>query len=228
MKKILTALTLASALLATVATQAFAQTSDASATQAKTAKSKKTATGKAHAKSKKSAKTKAHGKKTVKAKPHSNSKKNVKSTAKAKPAANEKAQAAAQKNLRDRQAKAVQTPQKMPFSSASDDDDREPELSGTKSAEFSCEMGNKLTIYQNDQDDKHIAIRWNQHVSRLTRVATTTGANRFENHKNGLVWIGIPAKGILLDSRKGQQLANECKNAAQATAAAGVLAAPNS
>ena len=31
----------------------------------------------------------------------------------------------------------------------------------------------------------------------------------------GIVWIGIPAKGILLDSRKGQQLANECKSAEQ-------------
>jgi hypothetical protein len=228
MKKILIALTLSSALFATSATPAFAQTTDSPTTATKTAKSKKAAKDTAHAKSKKPLKAKKHSKKNAKAKAHTNSKKNLKATAKAKPTANDKAQAAAQKNLHDKQAKAAQSPQKMPFSSASDDDDREPELSGTKSADFSCEMGNKLTIYQNDQDDKHIAIRWNQHVSRLTRVSTTTGANRFENHKNGLVWIGIPAKGILLDSKKGQQLANECKNAAQATAGAGLLAAPNS
>ncbi len=91
---------------------------------------------------------------------------------------------------------------KMPFSSDAEDDDSEPELGGTLSA------------------DKHIAIRWNKRIHRLTRVATTTGANRFENHKMGLVWIGIPAKGLLLDSKKGQQLANECKNAEQLQAAA--------
>ena len=228
MKKILTALTLASALLTMTAVPASAQTSSATTAPSQTAKTKKTAKDKAHAKSKKTVKSKAHSKKNVKAKPHTNSKKNLKSTAKAKPAVNDRTQSAAQKNLHDKQAKAATSPQKLPFSSPTDDDDREPELSGTKSAEFSCEMGNKLTIYQNDQDDKHIAIHWNQHVSRLTRVATTTGANRFENHKNGLVWIGIPAKGILLDSKKGQQLANECKNAAQASASAGQLAAPNS
>ena len=42
----------------------------------------------------------------------------------------------------------------------------------------------------------------------------------------GLVWIGIPAKGLLLDSKKGQQLANECKNAEQMKAAAAPAANP--
>lgn len=116
-------------------------------------------------------------------------------------------------------AKAAATPaEKMAFSSDADDDEFEPEMGGTKSAEFNCELGNKLTIYKNDTDDKHIAIRWNKRINRLTRVSTTTGANRFENRKVGLVWIGIPAKGILLDSKKGQQLANECKNVEQTAA----------
>ena len=109
---------------------------------------------------------------------------------------------------------------KMPFSSDAEDDDSEPELGGTLSADYQCELGNKLTIWKNEADDKHIAIRWNKRIHRLTRVDTTTGANRFENHKMGLVWIGIPAKGLLLDSKKGQQLANECKNAEQLQAAA--------
>ncbi|WP_075258834.1 hypothetical protein [Herbaspirillum camelliae] len=115
---------------------------------------------------------------------------------------------------------------KMPFSSDAEDDDSEPELGGTLSADFQCEMGHKLTIWKNEADDKHIAIRWDKRIHRLTRVETTTGANRFENRKMGLVWIGIPAKGLLLDSKKGQQLANECKNAEQIKAAAAASAAP--
>lgn len=98
---------------------------------------------------------------------------------------------------------------------ASDDDDKEPDTTGSVSTDFQCELGNKLTIYRNDADQKHIALRWKQRLHRLTRVDTSTGAERFENRKIGLVWIGIPAKGILLDSKKGQQLANECKNAEQ-------------
>ncbi|WP_039785317.1 hypothetical protein [Herbaspirillum huttiense] len=128
-------------------------------------------------------------------------------------------------------AAAAKPAEKMALSSDADDDENEPEIGGTKSADFQCEMGHKLTIWKNEADDKHIAIRWDKRIHRLTRVETTTGANRFENRKMGLVWIGIPAKGLLLDSKKGQQLANECKNAeqikaAEAAPAATVAAAP--
>ncbi|WDZ94585.1 hypothetical protein Herbaro_13920 [Herbaspirillum sp. WKF16] len=147
-------------------------------------------------------------------------------TAPAKPAAKKKAPA--KKAPAKKAAAAAAAPAaKMPFSSDAEDDDSEPELGGTLSADYNCELGNKLTIWKNEADDKHIAIRWNKKINRLTRVDTTTGAHRFENRKVGLVWIGIPAKGLLLDSKKGQQLANECKNAEQqqASAAAPVVAA---
>jgi hypothetical protein len=137
----------------------------------------------------------------------------AKTTAK-KPAAKKKAPA------KKAAAAAAAPVAKMPFSSEAEDDDSEPELTGTLSADFNCELGNKLTIWKNEADDRHIAIRWNKRIHRLTRVETTTGAHRFENRKMGLVWIGIPAKGLLLDSKKGQQLANECKNAEQQQAAA--------
>jgi hypothetical protein len=91
----------------------------------------------------------------------------------------------------------------------------EPDISGTTTTDFDCELGNKITTYHNDNDDGHIALRWKKRLHRLTRVGTTTGAKRFENPTFGLVWIGIPAKGMLLDSRLNRQLANECKNAEQ-------------
>lgn len=99
--------------------------------------------------------------------------------------------------------------------SAVDDDDKEPDVSGLQPVAYHCELGNKVTIYQYPGNDHEIALQWNKRLHHMTRVGTTTGANRFENLKKGLVWIGIPAKSILLDSKKGQQLANECKNPEQ-------------
>lgn len=96
-----------------------------------------------------------------------------------------------------------------------DEEEAEPDIAGSTATDFACELGNKITIYKIENDDTHIALRWKKRLMRLTRVATTTGAHRYENQKIGLVWLGIPAKGILLDSKKGQQLANECKNAEQ-------------
>ena len=95
-------------------------------------------------------------------------------------------------------------------------DEPEPDITDTAVAEYSCELNNKITIYTNDKDAGHIALRWKNRLHRLDRVGTTTGAIRFENPKFGLIWIGIPSKGILLDSKLNRQLANECKNADQA------------
>jgi hypothetical protein len=129
--------------------------------------------------------------KAVKAKPKAKAK-----TTKAKPAAKEA--------------------HPLAMSVADKEESDEPDTAGSASTDFNCELGNKITIYTNATDDKHIALRWKKRLHRLSRVGTTTGANRFENRLYGLVWIGIPAKGMLLDSKQGRQLANECKDEEQA------------
>jgi membrane-bound inhibitor of C-type lysozyme len=100
-------------------------------------------------------------------------------------------------------------------SKAVDEEDEVPDVKSLSTTEYSCELGNKLTIYRNADDDKYIALRWKKELLRLSRVDTTTGANRFENHKHGWVWIDIPDKGMLLDSKHSHQLANECKTPEQ-------------
>lgn len=74
-----------------------------------------------------------------------------------------------------------------------------------------CEMGKRVTVQGNQQTDDAIGLRWQGRLYRLLRVATSTGANRFEDRDNGLVWISIPSKAMLLDSRRGEPLVNECK-----------------
>lgn len=88
----------------------------------------------------------------------------------------------------------------------------EPEIQHDKNTDYKCELGATITTYAHPSDDQVITMRWKNRLYRLTKVATSTGANRFENDKAGLVWIDIPTKALLLDSRRGQQLANECKS----------------
>jgi len=124
-------------------------------------------------------------------------------------------------------------------------DEPEPDITDKTTTDYACELNNKVTIYHNENDPAHIALRWKKRVHRLDRIGTTTGAMRFENVRYGLVWIGIPAKGMLLDSKLNRQLANECKSedqtrkeladaqaavekaAADAAAAAAAVEAPN-
>ena len=89
------------------------------------------------------------------------------------------------------------------------------DITDTTTTDYNCELGNKVTIFRNDEDDSHIALRWKKRIHRLERVGTTTGALRFENTTFGLIWIGIPSKGMLLDAKLNRQLANECKDADQ-------------
>lgn len=95
------------------------------------------------------------------------------------------------------------------------EDDKTPDISASTPIDYQCELGNKVTIYRNAGDDNSIALRWKNRLLRLMRVPTTTGAHRFENGRNGLVWIDIPAKGLLLDSKKGRPLVQDCKNRGQ-------------
>jgi hypothetical protein len=111
---------------------------------------------------------------------------------------------------------AAATPTVIPADDDDADDDTPMNIEGSNVTDFNCELGNKITSYTNPNDDKHLAIRWKGKLHRLRRIGTTTGANRFENRKYGLVWINIPSKAMLLDSKKGQQLANECRDPDQA------------
>jgi len=122
---------------------------------------------------------------------------------------------AAHAEIAKNKAKASSKASKTSAHAAKDEEEAEPDVQLHASTDYKCELGNSLTMYSNADDPQHIAMRWKKRLYRLSRVETTTGANRFENPKAGFVWIGIPAKGLLLDSRKGLQLANECKTQQQ-------------
>ena len=77
--------------------------------------------------------------------------------------------------------------------------------------DLACEMGKRVAVQGNPQTDSAIDLRWQGQIYRLLRVATSTGANRFEDRGSGLVWISIPSKAMLLDSKLGEPVANECK-----------------
>ncbi|MRX07461.1 hypothetical protein GJ697_06415 [Pseudoduganella sp. FT25W] len=121
----------------------------------------------------------------------------------------------AKKTVKKAAAKSTKKAAKPAEPKAPNEEEDEPVITDSAVTDFDCELGNKISIYQNAGDDQHIALRWKKRLHRLTRVGTTTGANRFENKMYGLIWIGIPAKGMLLDSKQNRQLANECRNAEQ-------------
>ncbi len=83
---------------------------------------------------------------------------------------------------------------------------------GHVSSHYQCDLGDQLTVYKKADDNSYVNLRWRNKLYHMNRQQTTTGADRFESQKDGLVLISIPSKSMLLDSKKGRQLANECRN----------------
>lgn len=74
---------------------------------------------------------------------------------------------------------------------------------------FYCELGNRVDVASGANGA--VKLTWKGRSYTMSTVSTTTGAVRLEDKASGLVWIQIPAKSMLLNSKQGQQLANECK-----------------
>lgn len=80
-----------------------------------------------------------------------------------------------------------------------------------KAVDMQCELGRQVSVAGDVQLDSAIDLNWKGKQYRMQRVNTSTGALRFEDQSSGLVWISIPSKAMLLDSKRGEPVANECK-----------------
>lgn len=75
---------------------------------------------------------------------------------------------------------------------------------------YRCELGRSVEI-QRDAGASLIELHWQGSRHTLRRYDSSSGLPRYEDRQNGLLWIDLPWKGVLMDVNSGQPLANECK-----------------
>jgi hypothetical protein len=90
------------------------------------------------------------------------------------------------------------TPQQLDFKLAS----------GT----YSCEQGQRIDI---QRSTNQIKINWQGNRHTLQRYDSSSGLPKFEDRQNGLMWIDLPWKGVLMDTNSGRPLVNDCKVASR-------------
>ncbi len=78
-------------------------------------------------------------------------------------------------------------------------------------AAYRCELQRSVFVRQLSPEVSTIVIGWLGRNYTLAARPTSTGALRYEDPKTGLTWLAISGKSMLLDSRSGRQLANECR-----------------
>jgi membrane-bound inhibitor of C-type lysozyme len=76
---------------------------------------------------------------------------------------------------------------------------------------YQCELNRKVFIRDLATVPQTISVSWNGQQQVLAEVRSDSGAQRYEDPRSGLAWILVEDKAMLLNSKTGRQLANECR-----------------
>lgn len=95
-------------------------------------------------------------------------------------------------------------------------------LTGTAACEFSQAVDVKPVSGQ----PGHFHVNFKGASYLMTPEETTTGAVRLADKRQGVVWIQIPAKSMMLNQKVGRRMVDSCQHAEQRAAAEVANAAP--
>ncbi len=76
---------------------------------------------------------------------------------------------------------------------------------------YKCELNRQVDVTDIAPDKSTATIKWGKRGYVLRAVPARTGALRYEDVESGLTWLVIVGKSMLLDTKNGKQLANECR-----------------
>lgn len=85
-----------------------------------------------------------------------------------------------------------------------------------------CELNQRVTVRAMDGQPGLFTVSHQGRHYRMLPRETTTGAVRLEDPANGIVWLQIPTKSMLMNARRGQRMVDSCMHAEQRTAVAAV------
>ena len=75
-----------------------------------------------------------------------------------------------------------------------------------------CELGNAVTVTPDPHQPTRFIVQMKKNTYHMTPVETTTGAVRLEDAQAGAMWLQLPHKSMLMNSKLGQRMADECQN----------------
>ena len=81
-----------------------------------------------------------------------------------------------------------------------------------------CDANEQVTLAAVPGRPGHFMLSHKKTVVTLVTQETTSGAVRLEDAKSGLLWIQIPAKSMLMNTKLGRRVADACITPEQARA----------
>ena len=89
-----------------------------------------------------------------------------------------------------------------------------------------CELGAFVLLVADPNAPGYFDVQLKGRKFRMMPVATSTGAIRLEDRRQGAVWLQLADKSMLMDQRLGKRLVDACVSVEQALVAAQLLKAP--
>lgn len=87
-----------------------------------------------------------------------------------------------------------------------------------------CEFAQTVHVSAAQDHPGWFEVRHGRQRFLMAAQETSTGAVRLEDPRSGMVWLQIPAKSMLMDSRQGRRIVDACQLEDQRLAAAAPLA----
>jgi hypothetical protein len=81
-----------------------------------------------------------------------------------------------------------------------------------------CEFDQKVSVERIADRPGFFKVAFKNASYTMIPQETTTGAVRLEDKKAGVMWLQIPAKSMLMNSKAGQRMVDGCTQQAQRTA----------
>ncbi len=78
-----------------------------------------------------------------------------------------------------------------------------------------CEFNQQVHLTPLAGKPGHFTLQFGKNSWTVVPEETTTGAVRLEDKTNGIVWLQIPAKSMLMNAKLGRRLVDACLHAQQ-------------
>lgn len=91
-----------------------------------------------------------------------------------------------------------------------------------------CELNRSVEVQPLAEKAGYFQVRFNNVSYVMVPEETTTGAVKLIEKRTGVIWLQIPTKSMLLNSREGHRLVDACTLAEQRAALSAVAAAADS
>lgn len=83
---------------------------------------------------------------------------------------------------------------------------------------YDCEFGQTMTVEPNPKKEAWTLVKFQKYAFDMKPVLSSTGAIRLEGAKNDSLVVQIANKSMLMDTRRGVRLVDECRTGTQKTA----------